>query len=344
MNTYLSTFISGFDKFISKKLSQDISDLKILKILDGAILYETNFEIEQIKKIRYLNNSFLVLEKFELGKGSSTILNRMLEATIKNSKIISQKNLNLGSKKTFRIFTSLENNLVSVDFNLLEKIEKIISKNLGLKKNIRRPDYEFWYLYRSEKIGFFMFRITHQKSKLERGELRSELANILCWLSEPKAEDVVLDPFAGSGAIPIERAKIEKFKGIFALDKNEIIAKKLKNKIKKIRNKKIQKSFFVKGKDFFEVGFDDGFFDSIITDPPWGFFEKVEGGVKKLYGKILEKSWRVLKAGGRLVLLTARKGEFEKCVEDFNQFQILEKYNILVSGKKVGVYVLLKSL
>jgi len=344
MSIYFSTFISGFDSLIKKLLPQNINDVKILKTLDGAILYESNCDIEKIKKIRYFNNSFLVLKKFENQTGSSNMLNKMLEDTIAtNFKLINKNILHLNNKKTFRIFTSFENKLTSVNNILLSKIEKIIEQNLHLKKDIKNPDCEFWYLWRSENIGFFMLRITYNKSKLEKGELSPELANILCLLSNPKADDVVLDPFAGSGAIPIERTKICKFKGIFALDKDQKIVQKLKAKIKKIRNKKIQKSFFVKEKNFFDTNFEDEFFNSIITDPPWGFFEKIEGNIENFYTKILEKSFPILKKNGQLILLTARKNEFENCIKNFGKFKILEKYDILVSGKKCGAYVIVRN-
>jgi tRNA (guanine6-N2)-methyltransferase len=342
MSIFLSTFISGFGSLVQKTLIKDVSDAKILETLDGAILYESNLKIEELKQIRYFNNSFLVLQKFKYKKSNQAVLNKMLEATIKNPNIINKKILNSNNGKTFRIFTSLENNSVSVNFNLLSSVEKIIQQNLGLKKSIVHPHYEFWYLYRSENIGFFMLRVTNVKSKPERGELRPELANILCLLSNPKDEDTVLDPFAGSGSILLERARIGKFKGLFALDKDSEISKKLKEKIKKIKNKKLQKSFFVKNKDFFETSFDEGFFDSIIMDPPWGFFEKVDEGVENLYRKILEKSFLILKNKGRLILLTARKLEFGQCIQEFGKFKIIEKYDILVSGKKCGVYTLRK--
>jgi len=342
MNTYLSTFVSGFDTFISKQLIKDIPDAEILKVLDGAILFKSNFMAKEIKLIRYLNNSFLVLQQFEMGKGNTTVLNKMLEATLKNPQIVSRRDIHVDNRGSFRVYTSLENNLVSVDYDLLENVERIIERNLHIRRDVKNPSYEFWYLYRSEKIGFFMFRITSTKTKPEQGELRSELADILCLLSNPKPDDVILDPFAGSGAIPLERSKIEKFKGIFALDKNVGLAKDLKDKVKKIRNKKIQKSFFAKGKNFFETSFDSGFFDSVITDPPWGFFEKLEEEVDVFYTKILDKTYEILKKDGRLILLTAKKTEFEKCIEDFKKFKLVEKYNILVSGKKCSVYVLVK--
>ena len=342
MNKYLSTFISGFDSFISEQLLKDVPDAKIIDVLDGAILYKSHFTVNEIKTIKYFNNSFVVLEKFELGKADPKVLNKMLESTIKNPKIVNGRDLSLNTRKTFRIFTSLENNLTSVDNELLFQVERIISQNLHLRKDIKNPDYEFWYLYRSENIGFFMFRVTYDTAKLEQGQLRSELTNILALLSNPKSDDVVLDPFAGSGAIPIERARVEKFKGIFALDKNIELAKKLRDRLKNFKNKRMQKSFFAKGKDFFEAEFDDGFFNAIITDPPWGYFEEIKGSVENFYKKILEKSFKILKKDGRLILLTAKKDEFDNCIKNFEKFELVEKYNILVSGKKCGVYVLAK--
>ena len=50
---------------------------------------------------------------------------------------------------------------------------------------------------------------------------------------------------------------------------------------------------------------------------------------------------KVLKPNGIIVLLTARKSEFENAL-DFHKstFELQEKYNILVNGKKVSVYVI----
>lgn len=43
---------------------------------------------------------------------------------------------------------------------------------------------------------------------------------------------------------------------------------------------------------------------------------------------------RVLKSGGIIVLLTARKNEFENALSSHkNSIELQEKYNILVSGK-----------
>jgi tRNA G10 N-methylase Trm11 len=181
-----------------------------------------------------------------------------------------------------------------------------------------------------------MLRISHNKKKLEKGELRPELANILCRLSEPNDDDVCLDPFCGSGAILLERSRIVDYGGLFNCDIDEENVLNLKNIIKKLDNKKLNKSFFVKHIDFFKNNFDDEFFDKIITDPPWGYYEKIDN-IQEFYDDMLREFKRILKPKGIIVLLTANKEELEKAAIK-NKLNIVNKYDILVSGKKAGVY------
>lgn len=309
--------------------------------MDGGILYKTNAEIEELNKIRFFNNSFLVLSIFENLKSENPIEN-MIE------KLLQLENFKLGYKKknakTFRIFSSVENSLISVDKKLLGKLESQIIKETKLRVEFdKRPaNVEFWLLYRTEKIGFFMMRITENKKKLEKGELRPELANIMCLLSEPNESDIILDPFCGSGAILLERSRTANFKGIFACDKNSELIQNLKNYIKKLNNKKLNKSFFIKNLDFFSNNFENDFFTSIITDPPWGFYEELENS-KDFYNKMFVEMSRILKDRGIIVLLTANKDIISELFKaQFSNLKLVENYDILVSGKKAGLYKFVK--
>ena len=138
--------------------------------------------------------------------------------------------------KTFRIITSDENEFVSVDKKLLAKIEsKIIRlKGIKLEVDLHRPQIEFWFLRRSENIGFFMLRLTKNiiNKKLPAGELRPELAYILCYLSEPDKSDIFLDPFAGYGSIPIERVKNFSYNLVFASDNDKRFKQIIRDRIK----------------------------------------------------------------------------------------------------------------
>ena len=60
----------------------------------------------------------------------------------------------------------------------------------------------------TEGIDFFGTRISYNYDKIkskQKGKLKTELAHLLSFLSAPSPKDIILDPFAGYGAIPKER-------------------------------------------------------------------------------------------------------------------------------------------
>ncbi len=88
--------------------------------------------------------------------------------------------------------------------------------------------------------------------------------------------------------------------------------------------------------------FGDESVDKIVTDPPWGFFgEKID--VNDLYKKTLSEFSRVVKKGGRVVMLVGDRENYEALIKEFSdQFRLEQKLYILVSGKKAGVYVMVR--
>ena len=331
---YLSTFISGCEQEVVNFLCQDVLDATIIKIMDGAVLYTTNADVATIQNLRYFNNSFVVLKTFRDISGSDCmIVNNMITELVNKFSGIKLPKYNINK---FKLFTSVKNKLIShsgkLASQLIDKIQALTKKQY----DTLRADTEFWLIYRSEQIGFFMLRITENKKKLTRGELRPEIANILCRLSNPKNEDVFCDPFCGSGSIPLERSKICGYRGIFALDDDADVISALKEKTKKIKSSKFKKSFFIKKQDFFHNSFDDNFLDVVVSDPPWGYFQKIDDD---FYDLLFAELARILKPGGRLVLLTALK---DKIQNNFPKFELQKRYDILLSGQKAGIFVLKK--
>lgn len=340
MYTYYSSFITGTQTIIKRNLH----DCIIQKLMDGGVLYTTNKIPEEIEKIKFFNNTFLVIQTFESIIGDTPIEEMINSTDLNDNKIFLNYIKSKKFAKTFHIFSLIENQLISVDKKVLGRFENKLEKLTRLRVEFGKKvaNLEFWFLYRTEKIGFFMLRITKNKKKLEKGELRPELTNILCLACEPKEDDVFLDPFCGSGAIPLERSRIANFKGIFASDKDEEITRNLKEEIKNINNKKLNKSFFVKKIDFLNNNFDDGYFSKIVTDPPWGFFETIDN-LNKFYNDTIGEMQRVIKKDGIIVILSANKEEMLNSLENFkNNLKLVEKFDILVSGKKAAIYKIKK--
>lgn len=134
MTIYFSTFISGFNSLILELIKKDIKDVKNIKIFDGAVVYESNSDIESIKKIRYFNNSFIVIKEFKYNSTPNiVVLDRII-----NELLNGQNNFNIPTipMKTFKIFFSLENTLVKPDgklmYHLVELLEEKTKKNIIL--------------------------------------------------------------------------------------------------------------------------------------------------------------------------------------------------------------------
>ena len=231
MKTYFSTFVTGAGEIIQKTVNKKPKDkFKVLLLLDGLIMYETDYPLREVRNIRYFNNSFVLLHVF-YGLRNDPLTSMIKEIT-KSSKLHSVISSNITSgTATFKIVTSLENKTVAIDRTLVKNLESKISQASGLRVNIQRPDIEFWFLVRSEGNGFFGMRITYpyyRDAPLEKGELRHQLAHILCLASQPTPLDIFLDPFAGHGAIPLERARLFPYKEIFAVESDAVLVKRLK--------------------------------------------------------------------------------------------------------------------
>lgn len=344
MAKYASTFVSGLQEPVKDALLKQIPDIHIINLCDGLIIYSTNASVEKIKKIRYFNNTFLVLKMF---RNYNDSVEGMIKSAIKINDIESMISHLLGNRKhSYRIITSKENTLVSVNNDLLKSMERKLSAIPMLYVDRLKPQLEFWFLLRSEKVGFFMMRLTKKAStekRLNKGELRPELCDMLCLISEVNKNDIFLDPFCGYGAIPIARASMLQYNMILASDNNSEKVQKLKEKVKQIY--KSQKSnIIIRKLDALSLSpFKDCYIDKIVTDPPWGIYEDVGMEIECFYDRMIKEMYRVLKMDGIIVILTAKKTELERVLIGFqHKLKVINKYNILVSGKKASIYKIMK--
>lgn len=344
MNNYFSTFITGFSEVIRSALITYLKDAKIKLLLDGLVVYTTNASIETVRQIRFLNNSFLLLKMLEnLPGGQVEKVEKMARQFLKDPHSLRRiPNYYLGKNRSFRVIASQENRLVSLNSNLLKTAEEKIKEATRLAVNRSKPDVEFWFLLRREGFGFIGLRLTKKpnyEKTLERGELRPELTHLLCLLSEPRPSDIFLDPFAGYGAIPIERAIAFPYQQIFAGDIDQKLVERLKIKTKRFSKKIIVDRWDAQNLSFFQKAS----VDKIATDPPWGLFQKASLDLGSLYSESLEEFARILKPGGLLIILTAQKGLIAKVLEKlYPRLEIIQIFNTLVSGQKAGVYKIKK--
>ena len=321
MAEYISTFTTGFSEVISKSLVKLLPGAKVLKVYDGLVDYLYNGSEENIKNIVVFNNSYLVIKKFQ-GKNS--------EMTSMAKNIIILDKLPKSQKK-FRIRYSQNNQFVGINKTYTQQIERKISKLTNAKIDRVSPETEYWFIKRSENVGFFARLLQKRKfteKNLNKGELRPELAYLMCILGEFKKSTVVMDPFAGYGAIPKQISKNFQFKQLYVSDINPEHIKLLNILFENKHNVNVTLRNALNMQDI-----EDNMIDLIITDPPWGYYEKIDN-IEKFYIDMFKEFCRVIKKNGKLVILSARKDEFELVLSK-QKYIISEKIDTLINGKKL---------
>ncbi len=341
MKTYYSTFITGFTDVIKENLGKHLKDVQIDLIADGLVVYKTSADIDAIKRLRFLNNSFLLIRHFP--KLGSNPIQEMVKQVANDSRLTPiLRNPLMGQRAKFRVMAMSENQTVKMDNNLRKRLEENISRGNYLSLNRSLPDVEFLFSTRREGFGLFGLRFTKRpnyEKTLEKGELYPELAYLLCLISEPTANDTFLDPFSGSGSIPITRMLGFPFKAVYASDNDKKLIEKIKAKVRKIRG-----NFVMGNWNALQLtNFSKGSIDKIVTDPPWGLHSGKELNLERFYEDMLKEFSRLLRKDGVLVLLTAQKELMEALLNKFtNELNLIKRYDTLVSGKKAGAYKIRK--
>jgi len=342
MKIYFSTFITGTQEIVKEFLEK--RGVKINILLDGLVVYESNYPEREIRNFHIFNNTYLLLRSFENLAPNVQSLEKILSVIAHDKNLSRQINANLPPRRrNFKIVGSLENQMAPVNRKLLNNLESVIFRVRGLRLNIKKPDLEFWALVRREGYGFFGIRLTYPfagESKQEKGELRKEIAYIMSFISKPSPRDVVIDPFAGHGSIPIERALSFSFKEMIAVDKDKNLVSQLRQKANKLR-----KNITIIHGDALSLGeINTNSIDKIISDPPWGEYKAI-AEPEKFFEKMLQEFGRILKQDGIIVLLVGAKEIFEDILHNkfASVFFLKKKYDILVSGKKASIYKLVKN-
>ena len=326
MSEFISTFITGFKDIVENDLKEKLEGCKILNVFDGIIHYKYDKNSHDLEKIVYFNNTFFVLQTFWKNEDFPAMVDS----------VCSQKKYYLISKGLFRVRFQKENQFVKADKNIVKKAENTVIANSRLKLDRVSPSTEIWYSKRRDGFGFCGQLISKREfteKNLHKGELRPEIAYLICCFARLNGNENILEPFCGYGGLAVQLAKKFIFNNLFVSDIDKEKVDFIMSKKQFVGNPKINVSI----QDAFILdNIDEHSIDCIITDPPWGFYEEIED-INDFYEKMLVSFKRVLKEDGFLVILTARKSEFEQVCGKLG-ISVNQRLDTLVNGKKTGLF------
>ena len=331
MAEFVSSFITGFQSVVEADLTKRFKNLKILNLFDGLVHYRFDGDSRELDKIIYFNNTFFVLKTMK-GKG--------LNFPSLVGAVCSGKNYFLVNKGSFRVRFQNENQFAKVDKNLSRRAEEFVLANSKLKLDRLSPTNEVWFSIRREGFAFCGELISKREfteKNLNKGELRPEIAYLICCFADIQNEDTILEPFCGYGSIPVQLAKKFRFSKLYISDieKERVELTKSRKQIAQAAEGLLDcRIADAHSLDYIA----DKSISLVITDPPWGFYEDI-GDINDFYNKMFKSFKRVLSPEGRMVILSARKEELEQTAVSAG-FKIKNSLHTLVNGKKAAVYLI----
>lgn len=334
MAEFVSSFITGFQSVVEADLAVRMPGIKIINLYDGLVHYRFDGDSRELEKILYFNNTFFVLKTMK-GKGLNF-------PSLAGSVCSSPKNYFLVNKGSFRIRFQNENQFAKVDKNLTRRAEEYVLKNSKLQLDRLSPTNEIWFSIRREGFAFCGELISKREfteKNLNKGELRPEIAYLICCFAQVQPSDTILEPFCGYGSIPVQLAKKFRFQKLYVsdIDKERAEQTASRKQLAAAPEGLIKCS----AADVFTLShISDKSISLVITDPPWGYYEDI-GDIKDFYIRMFKSFERILSDKGRLVILSARKEELEAAAAATG-FKIKNGLHTLVNGKKAGLYLLLR--
>jgi len=328
----LATTIPGLEEVaIAALKAEKLRGVRILHVEDGLVI----FTAEALPPLPYFNNVFQVLAEYPARNMTDALTN--LLADNHWPKVL--KGAVSKTERNFRIFLSDSNRLVPAPGPLMGRFLTAI-ESLGLKHVKEKPQLEVWLLKRASGHAYLTKRLTRARlteKDLAPGELRPEMAALITFLSEPKEDDIFLDPFCGTGAIPVARARFP-FNMMFVSDVDAEKVKKLRSS-NRLKDKKTQ-PVILRTADATKLDkIEDGFVDKVVTDPPWGKFDKENLlELPHMYEKALREQCRIVKKGGLIIWLSAQKDWLDRLTRGLkNELTLEYSADILVSGQKARI-------
>ncbi|MCA9375178.1 hypothetical protein KC622_02505 [Candidatus Dojkabacteria bacterium] len=334
MNTYISYFPHGLADHIPTILKQDCSIVEISAISDQYIIYTSKDPISKIQQLDIFTTSFLVI-KF-LGEQSRHRGHDLFEWSLTNigkmgSKINSVPELTGKSLRVVYIPADKASpkNLYK---NEIDQICSVLQSRFNIKSNVSQPDFQLTVVEKPN-YGFIGIKITKESvDDFQPNGLRKEIARLMIYLSNPSPDDVFLDPFCGTGTIPLLRSQLAPYSKIIAADAS---TSRVNKELFKIPNCEVRETPIEK----FEAG--KMVPNKIVTDPPWGNIQRKvdpEGLMKSLLNIPHSKN-------STFVILTPMEDLVTKSYA-LNALPgySFEKFPIIVSGYQVYCYRISQSV
>lgn len=169
--------------------------------------------------------------------------------------------------------------------------------------------------------------------------LKPTVARAMVTLSRPADDDIFLDPMCGAGTILLERAQVGRYA---KLEGGDIDHQAVQATLENFGNR--HKPFEIREWDARDLPFEDGEISAIACNLPFGKQIGSRADNQLLYPDVLTEWTRVLKPGGRMVLLTGEGRLMRTSIKDRSGLIFEQSIPIVLRGFPAEIFVLSRAV
>src|SRR5262249_48073919 len=171
------------------------------------------------------------------------------------------------------------------------------------------------------------------RSEERKGSLPATIAAAMVFVAELEPGERVLDPVCGSGTLLAEaRAKERSIGALLGFDVDPDAVRAARANLREIAGVDVRLG------DGAATGLEAASIDVVLANLPFG---KQFGSVATnagLYARLLAETRRVLKPGGRAVLLTSDDESLSKALREFTDAQCGEAFSVKIRGEAATAF------
>lgn len=172
--------------------------------------------------------------------------------------------------------------------------------------------------------------------------LRPSVAAAMVFLTDPEPGDVFLDPMAGSGTILYERMQAGPFARLLGGDIDQERVDAARKNVRGSRKKPgpNDRQPDIRQWDARQLPLEDASIDKVATNLPFGKQLRGSETPAKLYPAVLAELQRVVRPGGRIVLLSSEYDLIKEEVRKLPRLTITTGYSVAVLGVWGRIYII----
>jgi 16S rRNA G966 N2-methylase RsmD len=319
---------AGFERVVAEIAERELSSFEPFQVDSGYIRGTTTAAVGQLRVFPCATNVFHVVATVPRKTLTTDLqqLSRMLGTTTRPQRLPRQG--------TFRLRIHDDGRFAPHDSAPARKLEADVSDWSGLRPARGAAGTEFWVIRRRGHVDSLLTtKLTAGNARVPAGVLRPEVCATLARIVPLDGASLVIDPFAGSGAIGIAclEAGAER---VWLNDPNPAALHGLRALPRSLRERVGATAL-----DFRDLDVDAASLSAIVTDPPWDHYDELDTSVASLYADLTNFAVQALVTGGALVVLTGGGDEAIQSLTTRKELVLGKTLPVLINGRKAQIVV-----